>query len=82
MILVDIYVPSVDKVYDFHLNEKSRISIVIDEIAEMIGQKEHSQVVGKTSEFVLCEYSKKRVLDKESTLEKQGVKTGEKLLLV
>ena len=82
MILVDIYVPSVDHVYDFNLNEKSKVSIVIDEIAEMVGQKEHSQLVGDSSGLFLCEYATKRVLDRNATLEKMGIKTGEKLLLV
>ena len=42
MILTDVYVPSVDKIYDFQLNEKVPVSTVIEEITEMISQKEHS----------------------------------------
>ena len=82
MILVDIYVPSVDRVYDFHLNEKAKVSVVIEEIAEMVSQKEHSQLIGDVSEMLLCEYSNNRVLDRNSTLENLGVCTGEKLILV
>ncbi|CBK75874.1 hypothetical protein CIY_34180 [Butyrivibrio fibrisolvens 16/4] len=40
MILVDINVPSIDKYYDFLLNENTPIASIIDEITEMIGQKE------------------------------------------
>ena len=44
MILVDVYVPSVDKTYDFQLSEKSKISIIIEEITEMVERKEHSKI--------------------------------------
>ena len=54
MILVDIYVPSLDKTYDFQLNEHVVINTVIEEISDMIGQKEHSKVVGGVSNLMLC----------------------------
>ena len=82
MILVDIYIPSVDKTYDFQINEQSRISTVVEEITEMIGQKERSRIVGDISKLLLCEYSTGSVLDPETTLEQAGIGTGEKLLLV
>lgn len=41
MVLVDIYVPILGKIYDFQLNEHIPIGSVVDEIAEMIEQKEH-----------------------------------------
>ena len=82
MILVDIYVPSVDKTYDFQLNEGIGIHAVVEEISEMIGQKEHSKIVGRTDELFLCQYKTQRILDKEKTLKEEGVITGDKLLLV
>ena len=82
MVLVDIYVPSVDKTYDFQLNEGIEIRTVLEEISEMIGQKEHSRIVGSTDELYLCHYKTKRVLDKRISLKEAGVVTGDKLLLV
>ena len=82
MILVDIYVPSVDKTYDFQLNEGISIYSVVEEISEMIGQKEHSKIVGRTDELFLCHYKTQRVLDKKCSLKEEGVVTGDKLLLV
>ena len=40
MILVDIYVPSIGNTYDFQLDEEVPVGNVIEEISEMIGQKE------------------------------------------
>lgn len=82
MVLVDIYVPSVDRTYDFQLNEKSNIQIIIEEITEMVERKEHSKIMGEPKELMLCRYKGEQVLDKNSTLEDLGVLSGEKLILV
>lgn len=82
MILVDIYVPSVDKTYDFQLNEQISIATVVEEISEMIGQKEHSKISGDIKDLVLCTYETGAILNKTLTLEETGVITGQKLLLV
>ena len=36
MILVDVYVPSMDRVYNFNLDEDSSIQVIIDEISDLI----------------------------------------------
>ena len=82
MILVDIYVPSVDKSYDFQLNEQIMIGTVVEEISEMIGQKEHSKIAGNAHDFLLCVYRTEEVLSPEVTLEQAGIRSGDKLLLV
>ena len=40
MILVDVMVPCLDKIYDFWLDENTEIRLVIEELTEVIGQKE------------------------------------------
>lgn len=82
MILVDIYVPSVDKVYDFQLNEHTPISAVIEELSEMIGQKERSPLYGNASELMLCDKSSGRIMHKSDTLSSAGITTGRTLILV
>ena len=82
MILVDIYVPSVDKTYDFQLNEQIPVSMVIEEISEMIGQKEHAALKGNVADLTLCSYVSRTVLNREKTLEQEGIITGNRLLLV
>lgn len=82
MILVDIYVPSVDKTYDFQLNEQIPVAMVIEEISEMIGQKEHATLKGNAADLTLCSYVSRAVLNREKTLEQEGIVTGNRLLLV
>ena len=40
MVLVDICIVSIDKTYDFNLDEDTPISVLIEEIGEMVSQKE------------------------------------------
>lgn len=82
MILVDIYVPSLDKSYDFQLNENMGVGTIIEEISEMVGQKERSQIVGDVSQLTLCDKRQRRVLDKDRTLAECGIFTGNSLILI
>lgn len=82
MILVDIYVPAVGNVYDFQLEEEERISTIIEEIAELIGQKEHCQIVGDIDRLMLCFRKNNMILAKNLTLAASGVQTGDSLILV
>ncbi len=82
MILVDIYAPSVGNVYDFQLDEGEKISAIVEEIGELIGQKEHSKVVGDISELMLCSADSKRILAKNLTLAEEGIQNGSSLFLV
>lgn len=82
MILVDIYVPSVDKTYDFQLSEESEIDTVIEEIAEMIGQKERTRIVGPKEKLLLCNQITMEILDKHKTLKEYGITTGQSLIFI
>ncbi len=82
MILVDIYVPAVGNTYDFQLEETERTSTIIEEVAELIGQKEHCQIVGDIHNLMLCLRGKNEILPKELTLAQMGIRTGNSLILV
>ena len=82
MILTDVYVPSVDKTYDFNLNEQVRVQVIIEEIVEMIGQKEHAALQGKIEDILLCDKGGQCVLDRNKTLEDNGIHNGCSLILV
>ena len=82
MILVDIFVPSVDKTYDFQLNEEIEIHTVLEEISEMIGQKEHSRITGRVDQLLLRNYRTGSILSTNITLKEAGIVNGDKLLLV
>jgi len=82
MIMVDVYVPAVDKEYDFSLDQNVRISTIIEEISEMIAHKEHSEVVGNIEELMLCDRKAGKILDENATLGSVQICTGSKLILV
>lgn len=82
MILVDIFVPSLDKTYDFQLNENIKIKLIVEEIVEMIGQHEHSTIVGSVDELELCSKTNGFVLDKNKSLLGSKVNTGDSLILI
>lgn len=82
MILVDIYVPSTGNTYDFQLDEEIPVGNVIEEISEMIGQKEHCQIVGDMSKLMLCVGKDKKILHKDYTLSECHIVTGDSLILV
>ena len=82
MILVDVFVPSVNQSYDFQLNEQIPVGSVIEEIAEMVGQKERCEIVGNIKELVLCDISTSYILNNQCTLQEEGIQTGKRLILV
>lgn len=82
MILVDIYVPAVGNVYDFQLDEEEKISTIVEEIGELVGQKEHCRIVGDIGDLMLCSGKDKMILSKNLTLAASGIRNGDSLILV
>jgi len=82
MILVDVYVPSIDKSYDFQFDENAYVNTITEEIGELIGQKEHSRVVGNIEQLILCSRTTGIVLPRNLTLNQCKIKTGDSLILV
>ncbi|MBR1496153.1 MAG: glutamyl-tRNA amidotransferase [Oscillospiraceae bacterium] len=82
MILVDIYAASVDKNYDFDLDETVEVGVIIDEIVEMIGQNEKTTISGNVQSLALCDIERRTMLPKNASLAQCGVKNGMSLLLV
>ena len=82
MIMVDVYVPAMDREYDFGLNQNVKVCRIIEEISEMIAGKEHSEIVGTGKELILCDRRDGRILDGNKTLSDCRIQTGSSLLLV
>ena len=82
MIYVDVFVPSVDKTYNFALNERVEIKSIISEITEMIEQKERITLVGDINDIFIYNRYDGTILPKENTLSECSVKNGFKLILV
>lgn len=81
MISVDIYVPSLDQKYDFNLDENTKIRVIIEEIIEMVEQKECTVLSGNTKALLLCDRLRCLALPKDETLCSCGIFNGSSLLL-
>lgn len=82
MIMVDVYVPSVDREYDFEIDENAPISLVIEEISAMVCQKEQCVLSGDPKELMLCDRETQNILKPGYSLKECHVGVGAKLILV
>ncbi len=82
MVLVDIYVPSTDREYNFQLEQNATVHAVIEELIELIAQKEKCSFQGSSSQMTLCSRDSQSILDKGKTLAQCGIKTGSRLIFV
>ncbi|MBQ5561601.1 MAG: hypothetical protein IIT46_17745 [Lachnospiraceae bacterium] len=81
MIYVDIVVPVLDKVYDFTLEENAPVSVLVEEIAEIIAQKEQCEMCGIADNIMLVSMETSEILPQNKTLNECGVHTGSRILL-
>lgn len=82
MIIVNVKVPALEKVYNFSLEERARIKDLIEEIVELIAQKECIQFGGNLEEMVLCSVENGEQCDKNCSLSDYGIVGGAELILV
>lgn len=82
MILVDVYLPSVDATYDFILDESISVEKIVFEISEMVSKKMKNEKIDYTNDFFLYSMKDRKLLRKELSLHMNGIKDGDKLMLV
>lgn len=82
MVILEIDVPIIQKTYDFMIDENTLVSSVIEEIAELICQKEGFSSERKASEFSLFSCTDEKMLQCDKTIAENSVKTGNKLIFV
>ena len=80
MIMVDIRILSIDKIYDFNLDEDTAIEVLIEEIIEMVLQKEKTLLTGKIGDLYIC--SDRGILPRKLSLRACNIKTGDFLFMV
>lgn len=82
MILIDIYVPALDQIYDFRVEECCTAAMILKEVCEMIQQKEQIPTASAESGAVLFDSHTRRMLPPDQTLEECFVKDASRLILV
>ncbi len=81
MILVDIQVPMLDRVYDFELDEELKAGDLLEDIL-MLVIKEEKCSQSKSAGMALYAVRQERLLNQEKTLQYQGVRDGDRLILI
>lgn len=82
MIIVDIEVPSIERKYQFSVEEQVSVETLIAELAEVICQKEQCTLKGDIAKMCLCSGESRRILDRKRTLSQQKITNADQLLLV
>lgn len=82
MIIVNVRVPALEKVYNFSLDERAGIKDLIEEIVELIAQKECVPFGGNLEEMVLCSVENGEQCGKDHCLSDYGIVSGAELILV
>jgi uncharacterized ubiquitin-like protein YukD len=81
MILLDVQVPQVDKVYDFELDEEMTAGELTEKITVMIAQQEHMEY-DRANQMFLYAMDHGKILQESLSLKQQGVRGGERLVLL
>ncbi len=82
MIIAEVFVPSLDKSYEFKLNEDIAVWVVIDEISSVICQKEQCEIKGNKDSLMLFKPEVNQVLSMGLSLYENDIKTGDRLILI
>ena len=82
MIMVDIYMPTIDESFDFMIDENADLDAVILEVTEMIARRTRSELITGEEGFVLYNVDRKAPLSSDKTLYESGVRDGDRLILV
>ena len=82
-LLINLYCPSTSKYYDFWvpggLSVESLISQICDDICEL---ENNTEIFADRDKLLLCSYHVGKALPPDMTLEKAGIRSGDRLTLV
>jgi len=86
MILVDIYAPAIDSSFDFNLDENVQISMLLDEIGEMIARATQNgndnESEAEVGNLMLWDADRRCILNSFLSLSENGITNGTRLLVV
>ena len=82
MIIVNIKGPALEQEYNFSVDENAPVQDLVEEIAELIVQKEGVQFSGRMEDMVLCSSEPGFQCARGSCLNDYGIYGGAELILV
>ena len=81
MILVEIQVPSVGQSFDFELDEEMKTGAAVARVILLLAQKERMKVCHEGKMYFYAP-DKEMLLREEDTLKQQGIRGGERLIMI
>ncbi|MDE7249632.1 MAG: EsaB/YukD family protein [Lachnospiraceae bacterium] len=81
MILIEVQVPALDGSYDFECIEQTRVDKLIEEMISLIEEKEKLPCKDRTERYLYIP-EQRRFLKMDEELGKQGIKSGDRLVLI
>lgn len=94
MVLVEVQVPTLNRRYDFELDEERYVGELTEEVIELIQEKEglmpekkekdpeKGSLTGGAEKYCFYVWEQERILTEEETLKQQGVRNGDILYLI
>ena len=82
MINVDVFVPAINQTYNCKVDEEAKISLLVEELTELISKKERNTMKGDTEALVLGSVDQATIFEINHSLREYNIKNGETLILV
>lgn len=82
MLLVEVVVPSQGKRCDFELEESVPVQVLVKEMVAVLCQKEYGQSSQGKGGFSLYSQELQQRLAPSGTLQENGIKNGQRLILL
>ena len=81
MIIINVEIPIMGKVYDFQIDENVPLYEAQEEIAEMICRRQQCRMNGQEHRLILWDKKRNLMLRREGTALENGLETGSELLM-
>lgn len=82
MIIIDVEVPILGRVYDFKVNPKDKAGTVAEEMVRRIKEKEEGRQYKEEENFLLCLPETQEILNPAESLLSYAITDGTRLLLL
>ncbi len=80
MIMIDVFIPSLYRPYDFEVNEKETAANLVVDIKEIV-ERQH-RIKFKEAPYALFDYGKGEFIKNDMSLAEQGIGNGDRLILI
>lgn len=82
MISIEVTFPALKRVYEFTVSEDEKISILKEELIDIIAQTERIDYPKDKDNFVLCCVDNESMLSPDASLRDYGVHNGDRFILL